>query len=94
VGRRPAQKARNRGARGEIVTIPPEPGAVVTSHAHRPSASGIAAIGSAFGFLDSMALSRLLDGVLYGSRATDPLIILAVGSGLVVLAVAAASGPA
>jgi ABC-type antimicrobial peptide transport system permease subunit len=54
----------------------------------------MAAIGSVLGILGSLALSRLLDGVLYGSRAADPLIILAVGCGLVVLAVAAASGPA
>jgi ABC-type antimicrobial peptide transport system permease subunit len=54
----------------------------------------MAVVGSVFGILGSMVLSRLLDGVLYGSRAADPLIILAVGCGLVALAVAAASGPA
>jgi ABC-type antimicrobial peptide transport system permease subunit len=51
-------------------------------------------VGSVSGILGSMALSRLLDGVLYGSRAADPLIVLAVGCGFVVLAVTTASGPA
>jgi ABC-type antimicrobial peptide transport system permease subunit len=54
----------------------------------------MAATGSVLGILGSLALSRWRDGVRGGSRAADPWIILGVGCGLVVLAVAAASGPA
>jgi ABC-type antimicrobial peptide transport system permease subunit len=62
---------------------------IVITHSLR-----IAAIGAAIAIPLSFALTRVLGQVLYGGRAADSLIIVAVAGVLVMLGLVAALGPA
>jgi ABC-type antimicrobial peptide transport system permease subunit len=54
----------------------------------------IAVIGVAIGLVGALALTRFMQGVLYGVAATDPLTFIAVGVGLLAVAVLASWLPA
>jgi len=54
----------------------------------------VLAIGVVVGVLGSVGLSRLVSGLLYGVTATDPITYVVVGSGVVVVGIAASAIPA
>ena len=55
---------------------------------------GVALAGIALGLLGSLALTRLLSGMLYGVSATDPLTLVQVGASILAVVFAAAYLPA
>jgi putative ABC transport system permease protein len=57
-------------------------------------AAGLALMGIALGLAGSLALTRVLATLLYGTSATDPLTFVAVASGLLAVALLAAFVPA
>ena len=54
----------------------------------------LTAVGVALGTASALGLTRLMEGLLYGVRPTDPPTFIAVGLGLVVVALAACAVPA
>jgi ABC-type antimicrobial peptide transport system permease subunit len=54
----------------------------------------LAAVGVALGFLGALALTRLMQGVLYGVSSTDPLTFGGVAVGLLAVAAFASWVPA
>jgi putative ABC transport system permease protein len=84
-----SQRTREMGLRITLGALPREILALVVGHALR-----LAAIGVVVGLVASVALRRVLANQLFGVSPSDPLTIVAVSGLLLLVAAAAAAGPA
>jgi putative ABC transport system permease protein len=84
--------ARRRREIGVRMALGASPGEVVRMIVRQ--GARLVAVGAVVGVVAAVALTRLLEGMLYGVRATDPLSFAAAAALLVVVALAACWAPA